>query len=73
MMISDLMPHLASVADDICLLRAVHTDNEAHAPATLQLHTGVVDRCAAVDGLVVQLRAGDRKREPAELHHDPPR
>ncbi len=40
MMISDLMPHLASVADDICLLRAVHTDNEAHAPATLQLHTG---------------------------------
>ncbi len=41
MMISDLMPHLASVADDICMLRAVHTDNEAHAPATLQLHTGV--------------------------------
>lgn len=41
MMISDLMPHLASVADDICLLRAVHTDSEAHAPATLQLHTGV--------------------------------
>ena len=35
------MPHLASVADDLCLLRAVHTDNEAHAPATLQLHTGV--------------------------------
>jgi Protein of unknown function (DUF1501) len=41
MLISDLMPHLASVADDICLLRAVHTDNEAHAPATLQMHTGV--------------------------------
>ncbi len=40
MMISDLMPQLASVADDLCLLRAVHTDNEAHAPATLQLHTG---------------------------------
>jgi hypothetical protein len=41
MMISDLMPHLAGAADDICLLRSVHTDNEAHAPATLQLHTGV--------------------------------
>ncbi len=40
MMISDLMPHLASVADELCLLQAVHTDNEAHAPATLQLHTG---------------------------------
>jgi hypothetical protein len=40
MMISDLMPHLAGVVDDLCLLRAVHTDNEAHAPATLQMHTG---------------------------------
>lgn len=40
MMISDLLPNLASVADDLCLLRAVHTDSEAHAPATLQLHTG---------------------------------
>jgi hypothetical protein len=40
LMISDLMPHLASVADDLCLLRAVQTDNEAHAPATLELHTG---------------------------------
>ena len=41
MLISDLMPHLAEVADDLCMLRAMHTDNEAHAPATLQLHTGV--------------------------------
>lgn len=41
MLISDLMPHLASIADDLCLLRAVHTDDEAHAPATLRLHTGV--------------------------------
>jgi hypothetical protein len=40
MMISDLMPHLAGVADDLCLLRAMHTDNKAHSPATLQLHTG---------------------------------
>src|SRR5437867_2124568 len=28
MVISDLMPHLAGVADDICLLRAVQADNE---------------------------------------------
>jgi hypothetical protein len=41
MTISDLMPHMAKVADDLCMLRSVHTDNEAHAPATLQLHTGV--------------------------------
>ena len=42
MMISDLMPHVASVADDLCLLRAMCTDNKAHAPATLQFHTGTL-------------------------------
>jgi len=42
MMISDLLPNLAGVADDLCLLRAMHTDNKAHAPATLQFHTGTL-------------------------------
>jgi len=42
MMISDLLPNLANVADDLCLLRAMYTDNKAHAPATLQLHTGTL-------------------------------
>ncbi len=42
MMISDLMPQVASVADELCLLRCLHTDNRAHAPASLQFHTGTV-------------------------------
>jgi hypothetical protein len=41
MMISDLMPHLASVADEICLLRGMNADNPQHASATNQFHTGV--------------------------------
>lgn len=41
MMISDLMPHTASIADEICLLRAMHSDNNQHQPAALQFHTGV--------------------------------
>ncbi|MBU6172193.1 MAG: DUF1501 domain-containing protein [Planctomycetes bacterium] len=41
MMISDLMPHLAGVADDICLLRGMTADNPQHAAATQQFHTGV--------------------------------
>lgn len=40
MTISDLLPNLATVADDLCLMRAMYTDNKAHAPATLQFHTG---------------------------------
>ncbi len=39
-MMSDLLPHLAGVADELCLLRAMVSDNKAHAPATLQFHTG---------------------------------
>jgi len=41
MMISDLLPHLSSVADDICLLRGMNVDNPQHASATNQFHTGV--------------------------------
>ncbi len=40
MMISDLLPHLATVADDICLLRGMTADNPQHAGATQQFHTG---------------------------------
>lgn len=40
MMMSDLLPGLAGVADDLCLLRAVVADNKAHSPAALQFHTG---------------------------------
>ena len=40
MMMSDLLPHLSKVSDELCLLRAVVADNKAHAPATLQFHTG---------------------------------
>ncbi|MFZ4731350.1 MAG: DUF1501 domain-containing protein [Pirellulales bacterium] len=38
--ISDLLPHTARIADDICLLRGMVADNNQHAPATLQFHTG---------------------------------
>lgn len=41
MRISDLLPHTATIADEICLLRAMHADNNQHAPASLQFHTGV--------------------------------
>jgi hypothetical protein len=40
MTISDLIPHLSSVADDICLLRGMNADNPQHFGATLQFHTG---------------------------------
>jgi len=38
--ISELLPGLASVIDDVCVVRSVHTDQFNHAPAQLLLHTG---------------------------------
>src|SRR5262249_54934942 len=38
--LSEIMPHLATVADDICILRAMHTDQFNHAPAQIFLNTG---------------------------------
>jgi hypothetical protein len=37
---SNLLPHLATVADDIAIIRSMHTDQFNHAPAQLFLHTG---------------------------------
>jgi hypothetical protein len=39
--ISELFPELAARADDLCLLRGMHTDVPAHAQAFLQMHTGI--------------------------------
>ncbi|MDE3250719.1 MAG: DUF1501 domain-containing protein, partial [Bacteroidota bacterium] len=38
--ISDYLPHLCTVADEITLLKAVTTDQFNHAPAQLLMHTG---------------------------------
>ena len=38
--ISELFPHLAAHADELCLLHGMHTDVPAHPQAFVQLHTG---------------------------------
>jgi hypothetical protein len=40
MEISEALPHLAKITDDICLVRSVFTDQFNHAPAQLFLQTG---------------------------------
>ena len=37
---SDLMPHLARQADDICYLHACHANSSVHAPAMYEMHSG---------------------------------
>lgn len=38
--LSELLPHLGSVADDICVVKSLHTNEINHAPAQMFLHSG---------------------------------
>ena len=38
--LSDAIPHLHTVADDLCIIHSMHTDQFNHAPAELLLYTG---------------------------------
>jgi hypothetical protein len=40
LMISELFPHLGALADDLCVIRTLHTDILEHFQATLAMHTG---------------------------------
>lgn len=41
MELSDLLPEIGSVADDICLIRSMHTEAFNHHPGQLMMNTGV--------------------------------
>ena len=41
--VSDLFPNIAKHADDLCVLKGMHTEGVAHGPATLFLHTGTMN------------------------------
>ena len=38
--LSERLPNLSKVADEMCMIRSMHTDQFNHAPAQLVLHTG---------------------------------
>ncbi len=37
---SELLPHLGTVADDLCIVHSLHTNEINHAPAQMLLHSG---------------------------------
>ncbi|MCY2966781.1 MAG: DUF1501 domain-containing protein [Planctomycetota bacterium] len=40
--ISDLLPRLSAHADDLCVLRSMHTDNPNHGPALFMMNNGTI-------------------------------
>ncbi|MFO0927129.1 MAG: DUF1501 domain-containing protein [Gemmataceae bacterium] len=47
---SDRLPHLAGVADELCIIRSMFTDQFNHGPAQLLMHTGTPNPGAASAG-----------------------
>jgi hypothetical protein len=73
MLMSDLLPNLARVADDLCLMRAMYTDNKAHAPATLQFHTGTLSEVRPSMGAWISYGLGtENKNLPSFITIHPP-
>lgn len=44
---SELLPNIATHADELCFLRGLHTDTPAHPQAVVQLHTGSANAALA--------------------------
>lgn len=40
MEVSELLPHFASIVDDVCLIRSMHTDINGHEPSIWSMNTG---------------------------------
>ena len=57
------MPHLSSVAADICLLRGMNADNPQHAGATLQFHTGTFAEVRPSMGAWISYGLGTENRD----------
>ena len=64
---SDAVPHLHDVADDLCVIQSMNTDQFNHAPAELLLYTGSPRPGRPSMGSWVTYGLGTREREPARL------
>ena len=65
-----MLPHLAEVVDDICIIKSVKTDQFNHAPAQIFFNTGFSQPGRPSLGLVGALRAGLGSTGPARLRRD---
>ena len=61
------LPHLGTCADDIALIRSMHTEAFNHHPGQLMMNTRRADVRPAEHGLVAQLRPRQRVEGPARL------
>ena len=65
--ICELFPHIGTVADDICIVRSMHTEAINHDPAHTFMNTGTTISGRPAMGSWVCVRPGQRERRPARL------
>lgn len=72
--ISELFPHLAKQADQLCVIRSLHTEGTAHGEALLRLHTGQANLVRPSIGAWLSYGLGSENSNlPAYLTISPPR
>jgi hypothetical protein len=72
--ISELFPQLATHADQLCVIRSMHTEGSAHGEALLRLHTGNANLVRPSVGAWVSYGLGSESDDiPAYITISPPR
>src|SRR5262245_19194572 len=61
--ISDLLPHIGSMVDDIAVIRSMHTDQFNHAPAELFIFTGTPRNGGAAMGSWITYGLGSENQD----------
>ncbi len=63
--ICELFPHIGGVADEVCIVRSMWTEQINHDPAHTIMNTGSIIAGPAEHGIVAALRAGRGDGGPA--------
>jgi hypothetical protein len=72
--VSDLLPEIATCVDDLCVIRSLHTEGQAHGEATLRMHTGASNLVRPSVGSWVTYGLGSENRNlPGFVTICPPR
>ena len=62
-MVSDLMQNIGRIADDITIIKTMHTEHVNHDPASKFLHTGFPDRRSPVVGAWASYALGSENKD----------
>ena len=71
MELSEVLPHIGSVADDLCLVRSMHSEHNNHTEGLIMFMTGKIFQGRPSSRLLDHLCPRDREPEPARLRRAP--